>query len=211
MKINMISTIAKAIIVLIFAIGMNTQAEARINRLPRFHVGVNMSTMSGPGLHVQADINRLISIKGVIGGYFEDYEPPGSSDIDRQFYDDLTDLYIIPGAELQFSIDRSDKRKLYAFYAFSFWDFSQIESFDLRVENDIPIRSYESKETISRNHSIGLGYEMIFDNGLVIQGSLGYQYQYSTGSGFGYLVDRSPDGNIDNGLGLGVAIAYTPD
>lgn len=196
----------RVFILIFLAIAIQGVATADINRLPRFQYGVTLSTMTGPGFSVQADISRLISLKGVIGGYYSDYEPSG--DIDRRFFEDLNNYYLIPGFEAHISIDRSDKRKLYAFYAFSLWEFSEIEDFSLTIVNDRPIRQYRENLLTSRNHSIGLGYEMIWENGLALQMSLGYQYQYSTGEGYGWWADRSPNGTVNNGLGFGIAVSY---
>lgn len=181
---------------------------AGVNKLPRFQFGVGLSTMTGPGFTVQVDATRFLSFKGSIGGYLKSFEP--GSIVDRKFYQDLADEYLIPGFEVQFSIDRSDKRKLYAFYAFSYWEFSEIRDFNFIIANDIPSVTYDKRLGLSRNHSFGLGYEWVFESNFSLQIAIGYQYQYSNNSDYGWWLDRSPDGLTNHGLGIGFggAIAF---
>lgn len=201
----MIRYIYNILLCLGFAL-ISQSADAKLSDLPRFQAGIGASSMMGPGLQVQADISRAISVKGMLGGWYENFEPEG--DVPPQYYRDLSDGFLSWGIGFQVNLDRYITERLYVFYNYGDFSFDEISNYEFSVVNDIAEVSYDRNELFSQNHSIGLGYEWIFWDYVAVNLELGYQYQYTEGDGFDWWANRSRDGSVSNGIGFGAGIRY---
>ncbi|GAB5465283.1 MAG: hypothetical protein Kapaf2KO_07190 [Candidatus Kapaibacteriales bacterium] len=195
----------------LFIFSLEATSRTGIDDLPRAQIGINISSMIGPGLGVQLDLSRKISLGISAGGYYTDFEGnPELTSSQRDLIPD--DTYQIYGAELQYAITRSDTEKFFSFYSFSYWEYSEIRDFSYQIINDEFLPEYEERLGIARNHSIGVGYEWIARSiQAYFRVQAGYQFQFSNRSDYGWLLDRSPDGTINHGIGIGISFGYAFD
>lgn len=186
----------KLILILLIICSVTSYAEPYSRGPISTQLGFSGSTISGYGLSFWLNFGDVVRLK-TTGFYF--YNEDNWSDFE---------LYGVGGAELQFLVYKSELSTVYIFGGASLWYNEDRNEFNILTENQEIIKKRTGDKLESYTAGIGVGYEYLLWDNLLINLDVGVQYQDSRTTYFYDLFTINPHITKSFGLGAGLGISY---